>query len=61
MKYGDNRIGFLEHEKCSNCNWEGYRSELEKDYIFADDANEEEDMPIDEHWFCPNCRTVIIE
>lgn len=61
MKYGDKRIGYWEHEKCTKCEWEGYRSELEKSFVFDDDADEETDAPIDEHWVCPNCKTIIID
>jgi rubredoxin len=57
MKYGMNRIGHYEKEKCSNCEWEGYRSELEKDFTFDDDG---EDI-VDEHWVCPHCKLIIIE
>lgn len=60
MKYGMDRVGFHEHEKCPNCEWEGFRSELEKDYVFDENA-EEGDTPIDEHWVCPNCKAIIIE
>ena len=60
MKYGINRIGYHKLEKCPNCGWESYRSELVKDCVSDNDADEK-DKPIDEHWFCPNCKTVIIE
>lgn len=59
MEYGNRKIGYNEIEKCPKCKWEGYRSKLEKSYVFADDSNEEIDAPIDEHWVCPICKTII--
>jgi hypothetical protein len=59
VKYGMDRMGYYEQEKCNNCDWEGFRSELEKDFVFEDDLEDSE--PIDEHWVCPNCRQIIID
>lgn len=59
MEYGLDRIGNHEQEKCQNCDWTGFRSELIKDCVY--DENSKEDLPIDEHWVCPNCKTTIIE
>lgn len=56
MDYGINKIGSHHKEKCTKCEWEGYRSDLEK----AVDTDDEENI-IDEHWVCPNCKTVIVE
>lgn len=61
MEYGINRLGYNEHEKCSKCKWEGHRSELIKDFVYDDNADIENDSPIDEHWVCPNCKTIVIE
>jgi hypothetical protein len=60
MKYGINRIGYYKEEKCNKCDWIGYRSELLKHFVYEEPYHEDDD-PIDEHWVCPICGTVIIE
>jgi hypothetical protein len=60
FNYGINRIGYFREEKCEKCDWEGYRSELEKRYVY-DEPYHEDDLPTDEHWVCPVCKSIIID
>jgi DNA-directed RNA polymerase subunit RPC12/RpoP len=49
-------IGTYKHIKCPKCEWQGFVGDLLKDFV----CDEEENI-LDEHWVCPNCKTIIIE